>query len=128
VLLWSTASLNEARRVLSFGAFGNPSRRFYRERSRDILTTDSDGKVDLFEFPRKHSGVRTHLKMINQPSGALEYDAVGVIDNKFREAVSYNMYEMIVLRLYGMWHLPREVKRTYGHTTPKHIHDLHWQI
>jgi hypothetical protein len=36
--------------------------------------------------------------MIDQPSGALEYDAVGAIDDKFREAVSYNMYEIIVLR------------------------------
>jgi hypothetical protein len=94
----------------------------------DVLTTNSDGKVDFFELPRKHSGARTHLKMIDQPSGVLEYDAVGAINDKFREAVSYNMYERIVLRLYGMWHLPREVKRAYGHPTPKHIHDLHWQI
>ena len=36
--------------------------------------------------------------MIDQPSGALEYDTVCAIDYKFREAVSYNMYEMIVLR------------------------------
>jgi hypothetical protein len=64
----------------------------------DILTTNSDGKVDFFELPRKHSGVRTHLKMIDQPSGVLEYDAVGAIDHKFREAVSYNMYEILVLR------------------------------
>jgi len=64
----------------------------------DTLTTDSDGKVDFFELPRKHSGARTHLEMIDQPSGVLEYDAVGAIDHKFREAVSYNMYEVIVLR------------------------------
>jgi hypothetical protein len=56
----------------------------------EILT---DGKVDFIELPRKHSGARTHLKMIDQPSGVLEYDAVGAIDHKFREAVSYNMYE-----------------------------------
>ncbi len=36
--------------------------------------------------------------MIGQPSGVLEYDAVGTIDDKFREAVSYNMYETTVLR------------------------------
>jgi len=39
--------------------------------------------------------------MINQPSGVLEYDAVCAIDDKFREAVLYNMYEMIVLRPAG---------------------------
>src|SRR6267154_453198 len=95
----------------------------------DISTTDSDGKVDFFELPRKHSGARTHLKMIDQPSGVLEYDAVGAIDHKFREAVSYNMYEMIVLRPTDrMWHLPRKVKRAYGRATAKHIHNLHWQI
>jgi hypothetical protein len=36
--------------------------------------------------------------MIDQPSGVLEYDAVATIDHKFREAVSYNMYEILVLR------------------------------
>ena len=36
--------------------------------------------------------------MIDQPSGVLEYDAVGAIDDKFREAVSYNIYEIVVLR------------------------------
>jgi hypothetical protein len=49
-------------------------------------------KADFFELPRKLSGARTYLKMIDQPSGILEYDTVGAIDDKFREAVSYNKY------------------------------------
>ncbi len=62
----------------------------------DILAADSDGGVDFFGLPRKPSGASTYLKMIGQPSGVLEYDAVGTIDDKFREAVSYNIYEPIV--------------------------------
>jgi hypothetical protein len=59
--------------------------------------------------------------MIDQPSGALEYDAVGAIDNKFREAVSYNMYEMIVLR-------PAEVVATYHAKSSAHTGTPHPNI
>jgi hypothetical protein len=42
-----------------------------------------------FSDPRGNiAGKRTHLKMIDQPTGVLEYDAVGIINDKFREAVS----------------------------------------
>jgi hypothetical protein len=61
-----------------------------------------------FEFQCVWKSFKEVLKMIDQPSGVLEYDAVATIDHKFREA--------------------RKVKRAYGNATPKHIHYLHWQI
>jgi len=46
--------------------------------------------------------------MIGQPGGVLEYDAVHIIYDEFREA--------------------RKVERTYGHAAAKHVHNFHGQI
>jgi hypothetical protein len=84
LLLGSTANLNEARRDSRFSAWGKPSRRFCTTERQ----TTQIRRVDFFGHSRKHSGERTYLKMIGQPSGVLEYDAVLTINDEFREAVS----------------------------------------